>query len=631
MKTKVSRNALCPCGSGKKYKRCCGSQETISIHEILENDMIEVQRDIRDFGLAHYSEEIESAYAEFMVDFDIDDEDVYPFIHSFWFICFVEVEERQTILQMYIQSHLNKITRTKLKSIVKSWTYPIVTAGEITDVRDDYLVIHDTLRDTPLKVKLFSYLGRFEEGKYAFAILLPYGEAEYVLFPNIFDIEGENCKAYADVILQEYRNASVIEVDDFLADHLLWLMLLTPQVKMELKVEQVEWPSSASKDVAEIFEEEMKEAGEDYATIEMGVILWYQFVTRKNKRIQNPLIYVAALRYFVSTIIETEGVYTQKELAKKYGISVSSVSSRYGELYDELEPELAKLLNEEVPESHMVSPFHDLLEELKDHEFDSMEEAKAYIYSKINGNEKKTGKQTDEQKAQDLIYEAIKAGGKKRYQLAQEALALNPLHPDGYTLLAEQASTMEDALLLYQKGMECGIEALGEDFFSENRGFFWGLIETRPYMRARYNYAQTLHNLGNMKDAITEYEGMIELNPEDNQGVRDLLLIAYIEVSDLKGAKRLMERFEEDSSMAAFNKVLLEIMNKGFTAKGRLLLNNAKSQNPHVIPYLVGKKKLPQELPAYYGIGDENEAKTYALLHQHLWNQVSGMKQWLLK
>ncbi|MBQ8828031.1 MAG: SEC-C domain-containing protein [Clostridia bacterium] len=25
--TKVSRNALCPCGSGKKYKKCCGANE----------------------------------------------------------------------------------------------------------------------------------------------------------------------------------------------------------------------------------------------------------------------------------------------------------------------------------------------------------------------------------------------------------------------------------------------------------------------------------------------------------------------------------------------------------------------------------------------------------------------------
>ncbi|MFQ6091569.1 MAG: SEC-C metal-binding domain-containing protein [bacterium] len=27
MKNKISRNAPCPCGSGKKYKRCCGAEE----------------------------------------------------------------------------------------------------------------------------------------------------------------------------------------------------------------------------------------------------------------------------------------------------------------------------------------------------------------------------------------------------------------------------------------------------------------------------------------------------------------------------------------------------------------------------------------------------------------------------
>lgn len=28
---KVDRNAPCPCGSGKKHKRCCGDEEQLSI------------------------------------------------------------------------------------------------------------------------------------------------------------------------------------------------------------------------------------------------------------------------------------------------------------------------------------------------------------------------------------------------------------------------------------------------------------------------------------------------------------------------------------------------------------------------------------------------------------------------
>ncbi|WP_269082983.1 SEC-C metal-binding domain-containing protein [Sporosarcina globispora] len=28
--SKISRNDPCPCGSGKKYKKCCGSKDAVS-------------------------------------------------------------------------------------------------------------------------------------------------------------------------------------------------------------------------------------------------------------------------------------------------------------------------------------------------------------------------------------------------------------------------------------------------------------------------------------------------------------------------------------------------------------------------------------------------------------------------
>jgi len=37
-------------------------------------------------------------------------------------------------------------------------------------------------------------------------------------------------------------------------------------------------------------------------------------------------------------------------------------------------------------------------------------------------------------------------------------------------------------------------------------------------------------------------------------------------------------------------------------------LKEARSVNKHAEKYLAGKKKLPEQMPPYYGIGDENEA-----------------------
>ena len=32
--SQISRNAPCPCGSGKKYKRCCGSKKATNSHDL---------------------------------------------------------------------------------------------------------------------------------------------------------------------------------------------------------------------------------------------------------------------------------------------------------------------------------------------------------------------------------------------------------------------------------------------------------------------------------------------------------------------------------------------------------------------------------------------------------------------
>ncbi|OPX02646.1 hypothetical protein B1A75_12120 [Geobacillus sp. LEMMY01] len=35
----ASRNNLCPCGSGKTYKRCCGKKEAVSIESLIDREV----------------------------------------------------------------------------------------------------------------------------------------------------------------------------------------------------------------------------------------------------------------------------------------------------------------------------------------------------------------------------------------------------------------------------------------------------------------------------------------------------------------------------------------------------------------------------------------------------------------
>lgn len=51
-------------------------------------------------------------------------------------------------------------------------------------------------------------------------------------------------------------------------------------------------------------------------------------------------------------------------------------------------------------------------------------------------------------------------------------------------------------------------------------GHFWGLLETRPYLRTRLGLAHALWTAGRRAEAVQHLQDMLRLNPNDNQGVR---------------------------------------------------------------------------------------------------------------
>ena len=69
---KVGRNDPCPCGSGKKYKKCCLSKTYTSIGRELtmQNKLI---KDLIEFYHKNYMETIEDAKSLFWGDFKPED------------------------------------------------------------------------------------------------------------------------------------------------------------------------------------------------------------------------------------------------------------------------------------------------------------------------------------------------------------------------------------------------------------------------------------------------------------------------------------------------------------------------------------------------------------------------------
>lgn len=150
--------------------------------------------------------------------------------------------------------------------------------------------------------------------------------------------------------------------------------------------------------------------------------------------------------------------------------------------------------------------------------------------------------------AQQVMYDAWEIDDRRRrIALAKKALALSPFCADAYVLLAQEtARSLEEEIEIYRLGVEAGEKALGKACFREDVGHFWGLLETRPYMRARHGLALGLWDKGEHDEAIAHFREMLRLNPNDNQGIRYLLLDCLLELNRNEEAAALIEDYPDD-------------------------------------------------------------------------------------
>lgn len=281
----------------------------------------------------------------------------------------------------------------------------------------------------------------------------------------------------------------------------------------------------------------------------------------------------------------------------------------------------------------MERAFADIGAILQEHHFDSIAEANAFLQDLLaRGGLPARKAETVLEQAQDIMYDAWEATSpQERIRLARKALQVSLDCADAYVLLAEEtARTPKDAVDLYAKGVAAGERALGKKTFEEDAGYFWGLVETRPYMRARLGLAQALWAMGKRDEAIRHAWEMLRLNPGDNQGVRYVLLNWLLELGDDAQAKKLLDLYPDDAAAVwLYGRALHVFRTEGDSKRAREVREEATQENPFVPAYLLGRKKLPSSLPGLIGLGDESEAIYCAVEQMAAWRKVPGALAWL--
>lgn len=236
-------------------------------------------------------------------------------------------------------------------------------------------------------------------------------------------------------------------------------------------------------------------------------------------------------------------------------------------------------------------------------------------------------------RAQELIYEAWEMARRSaRMERAYRALGISPLCADAYNLLAEDtAQSLAEKRAYYELALHAAALSLGPEGFKEYAGHFWGFLETRPYMRARAGVALALRKSGDLGGAIAHYRAMLDLNPNDNQGIRYELMSCLLQGQNDAGLKALIADYADEwGAFWLYTRTLIAFRDSGPDSPEAIaLVAEARSTNHHVPAILAGKEPPVVRDDGYYAVGGPDEATYYVMECGEAWRKTPGAVAWL--
>lgn len=230
----------------------------------------------------------------------------------------------------------------------------------------------------------------------------------------------------------------------------------------------------------------------------------------------------------------------------------------------------------------------------------------ASFTKEYNASLKKGGEKT----VYDYLEEAEKAETYEEHMAAlKKALAIEPENPDVLLqiLSAEKGDEPDEFLdALSALISKISAEKKMQDHLQNDRGDFWGILETRPYMRVRQKYMDTLTECGMFTAAAEEGEELLKLNPGDNQGIRYALMHIYAFREDEKSALALHRKYESaDETQMLLPLAVLYYKKRKFKKAGeylkRLMKVNKETRDFFMkMSDREKARKLLSNLPDYY-------------------------------
>ncbi len=202
----IGRNDPCPCGSGKKYKKCCANKEAVTVDVVVDEEMERVLQNFyelypkkQDFEAYHA---VGAKWNEALGD-KLDIELVEAIAIDYFFF-----EERLDIWTGYLERVLKDTIRPALKERLENWSHPSLLIGKIKEVKDDYMIVEHS--DTKAFVELRREGERpIPENVHVFCFILPIDEQHHLAISSMIFFPVDHTAIFEQFFKEKTMNDSM--------------------------------------------------------------------------------------------------------------------------------------------------------------------------------------------------------------------------------------------------------------------------------------------------------------------------------------------------------------------------------------------------------------------------------------
>ena len=243
---------------------------------------------------------------------------------------------------------------------------------------------------------------------------------------------------------------------------------------------------------------------------------------------------------------------------------------------------------------------------------------------------KRQGSSTPKEEARDLLelaYEQRSAEDAHRY--ATEAFQLDPKQADALSILSSTTPSLLEQVKYKEAEVELRRQAINPKILDQLSGQLWLEHSARPYLQSLLQLAENYRSVNRREDAMRTLNEIMQLNENDNQGVRETLLKWFLDWREPEEAWELTTRRDDGLITTQFTHVLLLFRKEGNTPLARKTLSQARKSNKHVTAYLLGDVVLMEVMDDVIEFGGRNEAQLYAQHFRVHWVNTPGALDWL--